>query len=134
MSAYNRLAQMADKLERIHITDEHHFKAVVRAADDPRLFIVDVFSSWCGPCKAILPTLKSISSTMDNFTDRCCFVVADAALVPELSNHGATSTPKFLLYKDGAVVAEVAGANAPQLKQKIEELAPPCEPRNLASF
>lgn len=125
---------MADKLERVEITDEHHFKDVVRAADDPRLFIVDVYPSWCGPCKAILPTLKSFFSTMDNFTDRCCYVTADAALVPELSSHGTTSMPKFLLYKDGAIVAEVTGANAPLLKQKIEELAPPSDPGSLAAF
>ncbi|KAL8435423.1 hypothetical protein Efla_005164 [Eimeria flavescens] len=121
-------------LEFIQILDEKHFKDVVRGADDPRLFIVDVFPSWCGPCKAVLPTLKSISTTMESFADRCCFVVADAALVPELAAHGTSSMPKFLLYKDGAIVAEVVGANAPLLKQKIEDLAPAVDPRSLATF
>ncbi|KAL8274631.1 hypothetical protein Esti_001460 [Eimeria stiedai] len=125
---------MGEKIEGIQITDEAHFKHVVRAADDPRLFIVDVFPSWCGPCKAILPTLKSIASTMDSFTDRCCFVTADAALVPELANQTSSSMPRFLLYKDGAMIAQVIGANAPLLMKKIEELAPPVDSGTLGTF
>lgn len=125
---------MADKLERIQITDDHHFRDVVRASDDPRLFIVDVFAPWCGPCKAILPTLKSLASTMDNFTERCCFLTVDATLVSELTSHGVTSMPKLLLYKDGAVVAQVTGANAALLKQKVEELAPPSDLSSLGGL
>ena len=125
---------MAEKLERILVTDEHHFKDMVKAADDPRLFIIDVFSSWCGPCNAILPTLKSLFATMENFSDRCSYLACDAALVPELSKDGASSMPKFFLYKDGNKVAEIIGANAPLLKQKVEELAPPCDATSLEVF
>ncbi|CDI81123.1 hypothetical protein, conserved [Eimeria acervulina] len=125
---------MATKFQRIQITDENHFKSVVKASDDPRLFIVDVYSAWCGPCNAVVPTLKSLALTLENFVDRCCCVAADAALVPELASLGGSSTPKFLLYKDGVVVEQITGANAPLLKQKIEELAPPLEPGGLTAF
>ncbi|CDJ46197.1 hypothetical protein, conserved [Eimeria brunetti] len=125
---------MATKFERIQITDENHFKSLVKANDDPRLFVVDVHAGWCGPCNAVLPTLKSLSLTLENFADRCCCVAADAALVPELAAAGASATPKFLLYKDGVLLEEIQGANAPLLKQKIEELAPPLEGGGMNAF
>ncbi|OEH79214.1 thioredoxin-1 [Cyclospora cayetanensis] len=122
---------MADRLERIQIADELHFKEVVKSPNDPRLFIVDVYSAWCGPCNAVIPTVKALADSMDNFSDRCCYLTADAALVPELATPGATSIPKFLLYKNGAVLESITGANAPLLKQKIEELAPTSETSDL---
>lgn len=153
---------MGDKLERITITDSHHFMELIikAAADDPRLFIIDVFSSWCGPCSSILPTMKTLFSSLDNFNDRCCYVACDAAFLPDtttnnnnnnnnnsnvsnnnnntisINNHSKTnwnykhkpsSMPKFLLVKEGIIIDEINGANAPLLKQKIEKYAPPCD-------
>ncbi|CDJ39272.1 hypothetical protein, conserved [Eimeria tenella] len=125
---------MAEKVERVEIENETHFEELVKAADDPRLFVIDLYCSWCGPCNAVLPTLRDLLLTLDGFRERCCFAAAAAAAVPELAALGASATPKFLFFKDGTLLAQVLGANAPQLKQKIEELLPPLQPPPNAPF
>lgn len=116
---------MALKLNITKVSDETQFKSLVMEGSDSRLFVVDVYSGWCGPCKAILPTFKSICLELENYEDRVCFVQADASLVPQLASFGGTSEPNFILYKDGAIVAQISGANAPLLQQKIFDLVPP---------
>ncbi|CDJ69742.1 hypothetical protein, conserved [Eimeria necatrix] len=126
---------MADKVERVEIKSETHFEELVKAAEDPRLFVVDLYCCWCGPCNAVLPALRDLLLRVEAFPERCCFAAAAAAALPQLAAAlGASATPKFLFFRDGVLQAQVLGANAPQLQQKILELLPPLQQTPTANF
>ncbi|PFH38620.1 hypothetical protein BESB_009620 [Besnoitia besnoiti] len=114
----------APKVVQTAVTDEEHFKSLVYAPEEPRLFVVDVFTAPWGPCKIMLPAFASLAPLIDDFEERCQLLTADAALVPELNKHSATSRPKFLFYKDGALVKEITGADAPAVTKAIFSLVP----------
>ncbi|EER00111.1 dynein 16 kDa light chain, flagellar outer arm, putative [Perkinsus marinus ATCC 50983] len=120
---------MANKKELISTyTDEDQFRAVIEDDKDKRLHIVDVYTAWCGPCQQIVPTFKNLQINMDAFDDRINFIQIDRQTVGEYSEKfKSTSSPRFLLYKvdkDGNLVAEVEGCNAPQILDLIDEYAP----------
>lgn len=106
------------------VVDEEHFKALVYNPDDPRLFVVDVYSPSWGPCKIMIPTFSALVPQVDDFEDRCQLLTADASAVAELAKYNGTSCPRFLFYKDGAVVKEITGANAPAIVKTITALLP----------
>ena len=82
------------------------------------LALVDVFTSWCGPCKVIGPLVDQISSEYKEKGLSVGKLDADEAkdLVREL---GIRNIPTLLLYKNGEIVERNTGNVT---KEKIEEL------------
>ncbi|KEP63732.1 UNVERIFIED_CONTAM: thioredoxin domain protein [Hammondia hammondi] len=106
------------------VNDEEHFKSLVYNSEDPRLFVVDVFTAAWGPCQILLPALSNLVPLIDDFEERCQLLTVDSALVPELSKYHGTSQPKFLFYKDGTIVKEITGADAPAITKAVFALIP----------
>ncbi|KAF2796396.1 thioredoxin-domain-containing protein [Melanomma pulvis-pyrius CBS 109.77] len=81
------------------------------------LVVLDCFATWCGPCKVIAPQVVKFS---DNYpTAR--FYKLDVDEVPDVAQDlGIRAMPTFLLFKDGAKVAEVVGANPKALEAAIK--------------
>jgi len=82
------------------------------------LVLVDVFASWCNPCKVIGPLVDQISFEYKENGLSVGKLDADEAreLVREL---GIRNIPTLLLYKDGEIVERNTGNVT---KDKIEEL------------
>ena len=95
-------------------TDEATFSSEVLEADKP--VVVDFWAEWCGPCKAIGPSLEELSDEM----------AADVKIVkvnmdenPQLAmQYGVRSIPTLLMFKGGEPAAVQVGA-AP--KPKLED-------------
>lgn len=82
------------------------------------LVVVDVFATWCGPCKALSPKLDKMESEYKNVV----FLKVDVDEVPAFAdNHGVSAMPTILFMKDGWELERVAGANEPAIRNAINK-------------
>lgn len=101
-----------------HVTDAT-FQAEVIESERPVL--VDIWATWCGPCKAIAPILEQLA---DEHKGRLKIVKVDADANPEtVTAAGVTSIPTLGFYRAGQRTDMLIGAHPkPTIAQKIEEL------------
>lgn len=95
------------------------FQAEVEASTVP--VVVDIWATWCGPCKAIAPIIDQLA---DEYAGRVKFVKIDADQNPEaVTAAGVTSIPTLGFYRDGTRQDVLIGAHPkPVIATKIEEL------------
>lgn len=98
----------------IDLSDES-FDELVKNSDKP--IMVDFWAPWCGPCKAIAPSVEALS---EEYGDQMVFAkvnVDDNPLSP--SKYGVQAIPTLIFFKDGNVVEQIIGMVA---KEKLEEI------------
>lgn len=92
-------------MSELKAVTEVTFDAEVMKSD--RAVLVDFWAEWCGPCKALAPTLAKLS---DQFKDNVDFVkvnVDENASVRD--RFGVRGIPTLLLLKGGAELGRVVG-------------------------
>jgi thioredoxin 1 len=97
----------------IEINDDS-FEKIVLKSDKP--VMVDFWAPWCGPCKAIAPTIEALEK---EFGDKMSFVkvnVDDNPISP--SKYGVQAIPTLIFFKNGEIAEQITGMVA---KQKLEE-------------
>lgn len=83
------------------------FDAVIGSADKPVL--VDFWAPWCGPCRALGPTIEEIASEeAGRLAVYKCNVDEEADVATRFR---IVSIPTMILFKDGAPVHTMVGAN-----------------------
>ena len=98
------------------ITDDQFESEVIKSSTP---VLVDFWAEWCGPCKAIAPTLEEIAGDYDG---RLKVVKVDVDENRQsATQYGIRSIPSLLLFKDGAEVDRIIGAlPKKQLMEKID--------------
>ncbi|EYT56750.1 thioredoxin [Leucobacter sp. UCD-THU] len=101
-----------------HVTDTT-FQSEVLSSELP--VVVDIWASWCGPCKAIAPILDALAA---EYGSRVKIVKVDADANPQtVTAAGVTSIPTLGFYRGGERVSMLIGAHPkPVIAAKIQEL------------
>jgi len=87
-----------------HLTETSFDEAVVA---HPAL-VVDFWAPWCGPCRAIAPTLETLGQ---EYAGRVTVAKVNVDEQPALAGRfQVRSIPTLLFLKDGRVVDQVVGA------------------------
>lgn len=97
--------------------DSSNFDIEVLKSDVPVL--VDFWAPWCGPCKAIAPSLDQLST---EYAGKAKIVKLDVDENQEISNrYGVMSIPALLVFKNGEVVDRMVGmAPKPQIGAMLQ--------------
>ena len=91
-----------------HAVTADTFAAEVLHATPPVL--VDFWSDWCPPCKAIAPLLDQLAVELDG---RLKVVKIDASAATAVATaHGVSALPTLLVFQGGKVVARKVGATS----------------------
>ena len=92
---------------------DNQFETEVLNSDAPVL--VDFYAEWCGPCKAIAPTLEEISEEIK-------IVKMNIEESPEApTKYGVRGVPTFMIFKDGQVVdTRVGGMSKSDMESWVQ--------------
>lgn len=87
--------------------------------DAAKVALLDVWATWCGPCKAIAPIVEELSKEFEGQVE---FFKADADENPELAKKlRVMSIPNLMIFKEGKVAARHVGfTDAEELRNWVK--------------
>jgi thioredoxin 2 len=82
--------------------------------------VVDLWATWCGPCRMVSPALEQLAREMAGLIK---LVKVDVDRAPKIQERFAVqAVPTLLLMRDGKVINRQAGATpAPALRAWVEK-------------
>ena len=100
-----------------HLTEASFDEATV----EHEALVVDFWAPWCGPCRAIAPTLEALSQ---EYAGRVTIAKVNVDEEPVLAGrYQIRSIPTMLFLKNGRVVDQVVGAvPRAQLTKRMDAL------------
>ena len=103
---------MSDRLKQL--TDSDLEDSIVQSAEP---LLVDFWAEWCGPCRALAPSLEELG---EEFASRAGIAKLNVDENPEAAaRYGVRAIPTLILFKDGEEKERLVGA---QPKQSIAAL------------
>jgi thioredoxin 1 len=101
----------------IHCSSDAAYSQALAKAGTDRLVVVDCYADWCGPCRAISPTVDALAK---EYLD-VVFVKLDVDACPS-SARGLRimAMPTFVFLKNGSRIGSFMGANESLLRQGLE--------------
>jgi len=92
-------------------------EAKSQAAKEDKLIFVDIYTTWCGPCKTMSEKIFPQKEVGDYFNSNFINVKFDAERgegIQVAKNYNVTAYPTFLILdKEGKEVGRVVGAKTP---------------------
>ena len=94
--------------------EDDSFEEKVLKSDKP--VMVDFWAPWCGPCKAIAPTIEALEK---EYGDKMAFAKVNVDENPiSPSNYGVQAIPTLIFFKNGKIADQITGMVA---KEKLEQ-------------
>lgn len=85
-----------------------------------KLVVVDLFATWCGPCRALSPYIDELAANHNNIL----FAKANIEEAPVIANElDVKSLPCVIIFENGKEINRVVGFNKPKLQAIIENLS-----------
>ena len=105
-------------MANVQDVDEKSWDQAVLNSETPVL--VDFWAPWCGPCKALSPTVDAVAHAMDGRVKVLKCNIDDAR--PLATRYGIQGIPVLMLFKGGKVVEQLQGGNQRKdgIIQKLE--------------
>ena len=97
---------------------DHHFEEEVLKAET--LVLVDFFTTWCAPCRLLIPRLEELDEEYPDIT----FVKLDIDTADSefADSHDIKAVPTLMLYQNGEELSRKEGMfSKPVLKEWLEE-------------
>mmetsp|Transcript_20890 Transcript_20890/g.45692 ORF Transcript_20890/g.45692 Transcript_20890/m.45692 type:complete len:156 (-) Transcript_20890:1477-1944(-) len=119
VAAANSVTEVATvtKVKSISPASYHTFLS----ENNNKLSVVDFYTTWCGPCKLIAPTVEQYANDYSQVAFAKMDCGADNDSKKLAMGLGIKALPTFHLYKGQVKVAEMTGSKAEALKKLIEE-------------
>ena len=102
---------MADNIIEI---DDDGFEKKILQSEKP--VMVDFWAPWCGPCKAIAPTVEALEK---EYGDQMTFAKVNVDENPiSPSKYGVQAIPTLIFFKNGEIAEQITGMVG---KEKLEQ-------------
>lgn len=102
----------------ITVSDDSFADKVIKSSQP---VLVEFWAPWCGPCKAMTPTLEEISTEYEGRVVVAKMNVDENAHTPV--EYGVRSIPYMAFFKNGEIVDTVIGAvSKDKLAEKLDKL------------
>jgi thioredoxin 1 len=109
---------MGSHANLVYVGDQD-FESQVLKSDKP--VVVDFWADWCGPCRAIAGYYEELS---DQYRGKLRFAKIDTDANPRTPTRlGIQGIPTFIIFKGGAEVGRVVGADRIRLKKELDRVA-----------
>ncbi|MCH8076241.1 MAG: thioredoxin [SAR324 cluster bacterium] len=97
----------------VHLTEDTFDQGISNG-----LTLVDFWAEWCGPCKALAPTIDQIA---EDYQEKVTVAKVDIDANPNIpGKFGIRGIPTVILFKDGEQLDIMVGNSPQKVREMVE--------------